>query len=299
MYVYATLPVHLNGQGGEVGYLAGLRVDPAFRHRIRILKHGFASMEVLFSGAAMNTVCFTSIAHDNRPARRLLEANLKCMPTYRSAGDLETLAISTAHGQCSNRLRQATTHDIPTLVEFYNRQAKAYQFSPFLTESWLGNLTAAQGLQLSDFWILESDGTIHGCLALWDQRAFKQSVIGGYRFPLNRLRRFYNLWAILTGRLRLPPVGTRLEAVFIAFMAFDRQGDPFVIEALRHVLAVLREQGVVMGVLGISPLSPVRDRLHTHLSPTVYRTRIYTVSWTGQPRPCLNHLRPQPEVALL
>lgn len=300
MYVHATLPVHINGQGQEAGYLGMLRVNAVFRHRVRILKHGFASIPVLVKGPVVDAVCFTSIAHDNHPARRLLESNLKGMPVYQPDGELETLAISTARGQWSDRLRPATAQDIPALVEFYNRQAAAYQFSPFLTEGWLRNLSGARGgLELSDFMILEDNGTIHGCLALWDQRALKQSVIRGYRFPLNRLRWLYNLWATLTGRLCLPPVGTQLEAVFIAFMAFDRQGEPFVIEALRHVLAVMREQGATIGVLGISPLNPVRDRLHEYFSPEVYRTCIDTVSWTGKAPPHLDRRPPQPEVALL
>ncbi len=299
MYTYATLPCHLNGQGGKTGYLGMLRVNPAFRHRIRVLKHGFRSIPVLVTRAVVDAVCFTSIAHDNRPARRLLESNLKGMPIYRPVGELETLAITTANGQRSRRLRPATTRDIPALVVFYNRQLAAYQFAPFLTEDWLGNLSRAQGLQLSDFMILEDAGTMRGCLALWDQRAFKQSVIRGYRFPLNRLRPVYNLWATLTGRLCLPPVGTRLDAVFIAFMALDRRGEPFVIEALLHVLAVMREQGAAVGVLGISPLNPLRDRLHTYFSPTVYRTCIDTVSWPGKAPPSLDQRPPQPEIALL
>lgn len=299
MYVHATLPCHLNGHGQEAGYLGMLRVNPTFRHRIRVLKHGFQSIPVLVTGAAANAVCFTSIAHDNHPARRLLESNLQGMPVYQPVGELETLVISTTNGQKSQLLRPATTQDIPVLVEFYNRQAAAWQFAPVLTEDWLQKLSGMQGLQLADFLILEDAGTIHGCFALWDQRAFKQSVIRGYRFPLNRLRRLYNQWARLTGRLRLPPVGTRLEAAFIAFMALDRQGEAFMIEALRHILAVMREQGAAVGVLGISPLNPLRDRLHRYFSPVVYRTCIDTVSWPGKAPTSLDQRPPQPEVALL
>lgn len=299
MYVHATLPVHLNGQGVEAGYLAGLRIDPAFRNRFGVLKHGFSSIPVLVGSHAAHQVCFTSIAYDNHPARRLLESSLRGLPVYRPVGELETLAISTRHGRCGNRLRAATTRDIPALIRFHNRQAAAFQFAPRLTERWLTGLSGSQGLQLSDFWILESGGVIHGCLALWDQRAFKQSVIRGYRFPLNRTRWLYNLWSRLTGRLSLPAVDSRLESVFIAFMAFDAVGDPFAVEAIRHVLGILRTRGVAAGVVGISPRNPVRERLFRHFRPSVYRTCIDTVSLPGQDLPDLDQRPVQPEAAIL
>lgn len=299
MYVHASLPVHLNGVGDEVGYLSGLRVDPAFRHRIGALKHGFAAIPVLVGSHAAQGACFTSITCDNRPARRLLEANLPGMPVYQSVGELETLAISTVHGRRSHQLRQATARDIPALAEFHNRQAAAYQFSPWLTPRWLEGLSGAQGLRLSDFWIRESGGAIHGCLAIWDQRPFKQTVIRGYRFPLNRTRHLYNLHARLSGRLCLPALGSRLEAAFIAFMAFDAVGEPFAVQALRHALAILRARGVAAGVVGISPQNSLRECLYRKFRPTAYRTCIDTVSLPGQDPPIPDRRPPQPEAAVL
>ena len=50
MYLCAQHPVHVNGRPATLGYLGGLRVNAAFRHRMRLLREGYASIRAL-SGA--------------------------------------------------------------------------------------------------------------------------------------------------------------------------------------------------------------------------------------------------------
>lgn len=299
MYTHTRLPAHLNGQHEEVEYLGGLRVNREYRHRVRILRYGFESIPALLNGLGADSICFTSIARDNHRARRLLESNLRGMPVYAPVGEYETLVVSAANGRRSAALRRAERRDIPALVEFHNRHAAEYQFSPHLTAEWMEALPGELGLALSDFWLLEHAGSLRCCFALWDQRSFKQSVIRGYRFPVNQLRTIHNLWATLTKRPRLPPVGSHLEAIFIAFLAFDSHEKPFVIEVLRHALAVSREKGAALAMLGISQCNPVRDLINARFRPVVYRTCIDTVTRSGHTTQRLDHRPPQPEAALL
>lgn len=298
-YTHALLPAHLNGQRGELGYLGGLRVDPAFRQRLRVLRHGFESIPALVDGLGAQPVLFTSIARDNRAARRVLEANLAGMPVYTPVGDLETLAISTRRGRRSGRLRRATTADVPALATFHNCRASEYQFAPLLTESWLMGLSGAQGLQLDDFWLLDDGGELRACFALWDQRMFKQTVVRGYRFPLDRLRPAVNLWLSFRERLPLPPAGQRLESVFIAFAAFDGTDEQMTIEVMRHALHEARRRGAAAGVIGVSPNNPLRKLLRRHFAPAVYHTCVETVALSGNEAMELDGRPPQPEVAVL
>ncbi len=80
MYSYALMPVHLNGNAVSLGYLGGLRVNPKYRHRIRILKNGYDSIRSITSRLGTTPFMFTTIVSENQAARRLLEAGLKGMP---------------------------------------------------------------------------------------------------------------------------------------------------------------------------------------------------------------------------
>ena len=296
MYHCACLPVHIDGKPARAGYLGGLRVNRSFRHQLRIVKNGFASIRHLGPDCGM---FFTSVASQNAVARRLLDARLKGMPSYRPAGDIETLAISVRHGRSSDVLQQAVPADIPALVEFTNRQFAAYQFSPALTESWLRELTGGNGLRLSDFWLLKNGPKVCGCLAVWDQRAFKQTVARGYRFPLGLLRGTYNLWAGAAGRVQLPALGKQLEHAFLAFVAFDTSAEEIVLDAVREGLDRVRERNAKVGILGLSVCNPLLARLKRAVPASVYRTSIETVALPGQHLPQLDGRAPQPEVAIL
>ena len=113
MYSCAFLPVHINGTVTRQGYLGCLRVNPQYRHKIRILKGGFNSMPVLIAELGSLPFWFTSIASENVLARRVLETGLKGMPIYQAVGEVETLAINTKQGRLSGLLQQATQADIP------------------------------------------------------------------------------------------------------------------------------------------------------------------------------------------
>ena len=179
MYTCSLLSAHINGRAERINYLGGLRVHPHYRLKLSILKNGFASIEPLIGGIGDEILPFqlTSIAKENRRARRLLEARLKGMPIYTPAGELTTLAISTRQGKAKGLLQQAKPADIPSIVDFYNRQARSFQFSPVLNEAWLAGLNGDKGLTIEDFWLFKKGGELHGCLAIWDQRSFKQTVI--------------------------------------------------------------------------------------------------------------------------
>ncbi len=296
MYNYALLTVHVDGKPVQAAYLGGLRVQLSFRHKLGILKHGFASIPHLAPGRG---VYFTSVASENGAARRLLEKRLNGMPLYRPEGEVETLAIAVRQARSSGLLQPAVPADIPALVEFSNRQSSAYQFSPVLSEAWLQGLTGEKGLRLSDFWLLKNGREVRGCLAVWDQRAFKQTVARAYRFPLGLLRPAYNLWAGTAGRIQLPASGRRLEQAFLSFVAFDDSVENVMLDAVREGLAKVSDKNAVAGVVGFSTHNPLLARLKNAMPFNVYRTCIESVALPGQSMPELDGRATQPEVALL
>lgn len=300
MYSCTFLPVHLEGKSEQIGYIGGLRVSSGYRHKIGYIKEGFNVLKQQVPNEATVPFYFTSLASENRQARRLLEANLKGMPHYTPIGEMHTLIFSVKRGRASTQLMQATPKDIPDITAFYNQQVSSYQLSPHLSETWLEALDGSIGLTIDDFWLLrERDGTLQCCLALWDQRAFKQSVIVGYKAPLGILRPLYNLYAGLTGQVPLPKAGDALEHIYIAF--FVATQEEIALQALQEASKIAEGRGASSCVLGLSSRHPFLSRLTRALKPSLYRTQIETVTLEGAyPVKCsFEKDIVQPEVALL
>ncbi len=290
--------VHVNSRPERVGYLCGLRVQPEQRHKIRVMKGGFASLAVLPTTRNTLPFYFTSIAHDNHKARRLLEARLKGMPAYHPVGELGTYLIH-SKGKTRGLIQQAQTNDVPALVRFFNAQMARYAFSPVLTEDWLLALNGEQGINLSDFFLLKAGQTIRGCLALWDQRSFNQCVVKSYRFPLNHTRPFINF---LTPWKRFPPLpkpGERLNMAFLAFMAFDQNGESEAAPVIQDAASIAFSRGIELCAFGLSPFNPLVNQVKKIAPRPLYRTVIETVTLQGTLDQPFLEGPPQPEIALL
>lgn len=297
-YSLSHLIVHVNGRPEIAGYLGGLRVQPGERHKIRILKGGYASLEFLSPEKKTVPFYFTSIAHDNYNARRLLERRLNGMPIYEPVGELGTFLFR-VRGKSRGMLQRAQAKDVPALVQFFNTQMARYQFSPVLSGEWLLNLNGEHGLKLSDFLLLKEGPTIRGCLALWDQRSFTQAVVKSYRFPLNITRPLVNLKAAWKGLPFLPKPGKRLNLVFLAFIAFDQKGEGEAVAAIQEVASIAFSQGIELCAFGLCPENPLAKRLKKIIPHSLYQTVIETVTPAGIARVPALEGPTQPEIALL
>jgi N-acetylglutamate synthase-like GNAT family acetyltransferase len=300
MYHTHFLPVFVNGKPVLASYLGELRVNPAYRNRPSIIKQGFASIRPLNRPEAdQAAIWFTSIASDNHRARRLLESDHADLPRYKPVGELQTLAISVRHGQPPKRLRQATRSDIPAICEFYNRHASRYHFAPYLEPAWLESISDSKGLTIEDFWLYELEGKLQACVAIWDHRAFKQTLVQGYRFPLNRLRPAYNLMAYLQGKPLLPKPHRNLESVYLAFFACTPNAENQASSLLKEGLYIARSKQAKIGLIGFGAAHPLMAKLTSALSPTIYRTCIETVSWKDEKSIKPGASNVQPEIAIL
>ena len=295
------LPVHINTKIEKIGYLGLLRVSKPFRNKIRYIKYGFDAIDKMIPKEATVPYFFTSIASENFRARRLLESNLKGMPKYYPRGKMSTLIFSHRRGKILDLLKQATKDDIEQIATFYNQKASKYQFSPHLTKEWLENLDGSIGLKIDDFYLAKDDkGAIRGCLALWDQQQFKQSVIQKYKTPLKQIRKFYNLYARLSKRVELPKPKERLQYLFIAFFAFE--DEKIAINMLTEAAKLSKKiKGVKNSILGVSSKHPLMQKIIQEFRPAIYQTQIQTVVLANEKsnQPTMDDCIVQPEVALL
>ena len=297
MWYAGVLPSFVNGREARCAYLGGLRIAAGYRHKPRFLRAGYQSICAL-GPQSLGTpdFWFTSIADENAAAKRLLEAGLRGLPRYRPAGSLHTLAIGARQGVRHGLLRPATPRDLPALIEFYNRQSKNHQFAPVLSQAWLASVSKV--LSVEDFLVLADGDTIRGCLAVWDQRSFKQTVVQGYRFPLQYLRRPWNWLSYLRRTIPLPAAGCQLDSAFIAFFALDPNHANLAAAVIQDALARL-DDGVVAGLLGLSVDNPLHQSITESLQPQVYGTTIYTLEWPDSAPPAVDDRPVQPEIAML
>jgi hypothetical protein len=278
----------------------GLRLRGKYRGRADILKGGFESIPLLAPDINEVQAIFTSIASDNCPARRILEAGVRGMPRYSLLGEMETFAVSTGLGRDYGLLEAASPEDAKEIVEFHNSSRAGVQFSPVLDEKWLNRVTAT-GPMAGNLLVHREGGRIKACVMVWDQRRHKQIIVCGYRQPIAFMRPAYNLWSLMSGRPVLPPPGNRLEQVFLAFIALadSARGGEFLVRMIKEALMRAKSLGADSALFGVSPEFAYHRVLKRELKPYIYRTRIEAVELANCRKPPDAGGLVQPEAALL
>lgn len=271
--------VFIDGEVHSLGYLGQLRAARDWQtgyRTYRALSRGFS--EVMLRLRDRNDLPFdlTSILADNRSARRMLEAGLPGMPHYQRYSGLNTLVFRSGGRESGSRHRveSGAAVGIAAICAFLQHSYRRYQFSPV----WDPDALRAAGLTATDFLVLRQNGTIRGCLAIWDQRAYKQTVVHAYRPPLDRLRPLVNLAAPALNLPRLPAPGETINQAWLSHLACDEQAFEVLLSA---ALFRAGKRGLEQAALGLAdnhPLLPAARRVRRHL---VYRSDIYLVRWNG------------------
>ncbi|MCB9761664.1 MAG: hypothetical protein H6739_17605 [Alphaproteobacteria bacterium] len=297
-------PVWLNGEIQEVGYLSMLRLDAAWRGRPRMLKGGFEAVHRLHEADKRTAFAFTTIIEDNHTARRILERGLPGFPTYHPREVMVTLAMPTWRRRRAPRvpgvdLRQATAAELPDLADCLGRNLRRTNLAPAWTAEDLADPALCRGLAPGDFTVALRGGRVVGCVALWDQQGFKQSVVAGYEGGLGRFRGVVNAAAPWVGVPRLPAPGEPLRHAFLSHLAADE-------DALLPALLVAAYNRSLSG--GYAYLTTMLAERHPMTAPLKrrfgaieYRSVLYLVCWPdgADAVAAVDDRLPQPEVAVL
>jgi hypothetical protein len=297
--------VYLNGRATRAGYLGQLRLDHSSRSRASILIGGYDAFRELHESLGVE-LYLTSIASDNARARRFLERGLPGMPTYRPLDTFVTSMIA------SNAVRwrlpfglqiaRAESGRLPEIIACLERNGRRYQFAPIWRELDLLERVRAEEIR---FIVATRRERVVGCLAMWDQSAFKQAVIRGYDQQLARWRGWINFASRFMRVPELPPVGAKLNIAYLSHVAVD-DDDADVFAGLLTFACDPGDRWFDDGgrgyfVLGLSERHPLLNAIPRKLRRHTYRTNLYAVHWEDgraaagalDGRPC------QPEVALL
>ncbi|MBN2359817.1 MAG: hypothetical protein JXR83_10215 [Deltaproteobacteria bacterium] len=275
--------VYVNGQPRRLGYLGQLRLDRPYRGRVRIVADGFARVRALPRAGEL-PYDLTSIVSDNAAAWRLLTSGLPGIPTYHRLENLTTLALVTQPKRRGRRRERFSidrlgADEVPELSDWLDRQQRRFQFAVQWDLRQLGQAPWSRGLSSDDFLVAHERGAIIGCIALWDQRSFRQNRITGYGRLLARARPLVNLTAALGGWPRLPEPGQLLAQCHLSHLAVDDDRfdvayalvDAALVEAFRRDLKLV--------TLGVSSRRPLGDAIRRGFRPRLYRSTLYAVHW--------------------
>jgi len=276
------LDAYINGRVQRIGYLSELRSAGGFKFRRNLLLEAYRAMRKHHELG--NTPYYlTTIIADNTAARRLLEAGLSDMPTY---SPLEMMATLTIPARSGARVRanpgkiQPASHDqLPALAAALARCGQHYQFYPAWPENILFSSDRCRGLSVQDFLVCHDGGGLKGCLALWDQRSFKQTVIRGYSKQLSRLRPAHNLFSPLFGRPRLPAPGARLESGFLSHLVVDPDDHSTIVSLMSQACRNAVQRGLDYVMIGVAERNPICATIRQNFSCHSYLSMIYLVYW--------------------
>jgi hypothetical protein len=270
--------VWFNGQPARVGYDNAMRVLPEWRGG-QVTQPGY---EIFGQLRAADELPFdiTALVTDNLLARQALRSDRKGFPRFLPRQPLCTLVVPTWRrltGPAGLSPRPATEDDVEAIADCLSRNLSRYQFAPVWTAADLRDPVRTRGLSASDFTVLTSGDRVVACCAVWDQSAFKQSVIQGYRGVLRWGRPVVNLLAPVLNIPRLPPPGQQMRHAFLSHIAADDDDEAALLCVLTAAYSAYTGEGYL--TLGLPVAHPAFSRISRHFGAREYHSVLHTVDW--------------------
>lgn len=281
----SVLTLFVNGRPQRVGYLGELRMAPGTPASPRLLRDGYAFLAELTDGWGVERYV-TSIADDNDRARRVLAHGGRFgLPAYRPIARLVTLVAPVTRrasvGASSPTNAPAIDHAPESeLTEFLQSQAKGVQLG-LCWDRGQWEALSQHGLSSDAFSAVRRHGRVVATGAVWDQRAFRQTVIDGYSSAMRVARPFIN--AIMTLR-SLPPLPAPGERLAMGAVCGATVTDP---NDWTVLWQELNQSASASGLLWLAVVRDVRDPdlalLRRTLAAREYRTTLFDVALSGRP----------------
>jgi hypothetical protein len=276
---------YVNGRPMAVGYLSALRLLPQYRNH-GLLARGYRFFSQLHQDGRARFY-LTTIAADNTTALSVLTSGRAGLPRYHLAGTYHTVIIPSvsdgvcaSEGQSSVEIRQSKHDDLAAIIAFLHAAGPSRQFFPCYEMTDFFNAEGTfRDLKAQDLLVATRNGAVIGTLACWDQSAFRQTIVESYGAPIRWARPFYNGWAALRRRPKLPQPGKPFSFITAA-LPLVLDDEPQVFRALLSAaieLAAKRSEYLLIGMHESDPLLSIAKARRI----AEYFTRLYLVCWPG------------------
>ncbi len=213
----------LNGQPAPLGYLADLRLEPAYRGGMLIARGYKLFRELHRDGRAR--LYTTVIFNGNHMALKSIARGRAGLPAYHDMGAVHCPGINLRRRRpeidVDCKIKRGSAPLLPEIVACLNRNHARRQFAPVHKEA---DFTAGgrwRDCVASDFYVAIRQGQVVGVLAAWDQHAFKQTRTVGYGSGAAWLLPLANAFRKLSGGRRYPRKGELVRYLHISFVAID------------------------------------------------------------------------------
>jgi hypothetical protein len=269
-------PTYVDGERRMLPYLGSLRIAASHRHRISLLKGGFRAMHQHGVRPDELACALTSIASDDAPGRRLLTAGLASLPKYERISDYVTFVFAPRRRRPADGIVRAVDADLIDIAEFLQRTLSQHQCTPVWSEAALRVIGA------ENFLVSRAKGEITGCVAVWDQSAFKQTVARGYPTAISIVRPLFNVLAPLVGKPRLPAIGTPLQLVYLSALAVKVDRADGLLPLLGAALDLAAMRGAGAAAFGLDARHLWVTAVRRAFGAIEYRTELYCVHEGGR-----------------
>ena len=137
---------------------------------------------------------------------------------------------------------------------------------------------ATRGFRVADFIVARCQDAVVGVVGLWDQSAYKQTVVQAYSGMLRRVRPLYNTGAGLLGAQPLPEAGHAIRSIYASFLCVAGNDARIFQALLRSAYNLAAQGGYAFLIIGFSVRDPLlaSARRYAHIT---YRSRLYLVCW--------------------
>ena len=294
------LDAWINGRVQRMGYLGEFRIDGGLKQRRHLLLNSYRALR-RYHETGSTPFYMTTIVEDNTTTRRLLERKLGDMPTYEPLESMITFTIPARLGARRSSRRVDTARDYTEIAALLATHGAKHQFHPAWTGETLASPARCRDLSVDHFGLCHDGGHLKGCLALWDQRRFKQTVISGYTGSLQKVRPFFNLVAPLLGRPRLPAPGAQLESAFLSHVAVAPDDGETLVALVADACRKALARGIDYVMLAFAKRNPLAGILEKRFPTHSYVSVIYVVYWEDGKAAAteLDGRMPHPEMAIL
>lgn len=294
------LDAWINGTVRRLGYLGEFRIHGGLKQRRHLLLHSYRALR-RFHDAGSTPFYLTTIIADNTTTRRLLERKLADMPTYEPLETMTTFTIPARLAARRSGKKAERGGNYAEISGLLAQHGEKHQFQPAWTEATLRSPERCKDLALQDFFLFRDEEKLTGCLALWDQRSFKQTVVCGYAKRLGRVRPFFNLVAPFMGRPRLPAPGARLESAFLSHVAVATDDEETLVALIAGASREALRRGIDYIMIAFADRNPLATVIRRRFPCHSYVSMIYVVYWEDGAAAAaeLDGRMPHPEMAIL
>jgi hypothetical protein len=264
-------PAYVDGERRLLPYLGALRIAASHRHRVSILKGGFRAVHEHGVRPDELACALTSIASDDARARRILTAGLASLPRYERISDYVTFVLPPRRREPVEGVVRAIDADLVDVAEFLRRTLSRHQCAPVWSEA------ALRVIGVENFLVSRAKGEITGCVGVWDQSAFKQTVARGYPVAISIVRPLLNVLAPLVGKPRLPAIGAPLRLVYLSAFAIEDDRAEGLLPLIGAALDLVATRGAGAAAFGLDARHPWVTAIRRAFAAIEYRTELYCV----------------------